>query len=230
LYRQRQLWDTRPNPEETAFDLLQHVVDDVVADNSESLLYDRQLLNRLAKIRKVFGTGIQAIQLASTGEPAAVNERVTETAARLGIITPPTRQVRVVGVLDMIRHSTRSFSVRIESGEQVHGVMESTESVGSLADFFGKPVLVVGRAVYRPSGRLLRIDAVRLEDGMGASSLFSKVPPAQAGRSPASRRPKHSEAGKRGVPAFFATWPGDETDAEFEALVRDVRERPTPLH
>jgi hypothetical protein len=32
-----------------------------------------------------------------------------------------------------------------------------------------------------------------------------------------------SETGKRGVAAFFGTWPGDETDAELEAMVRDVR-------
>jgi len=223
LYRQRELWDTRPNPEETAFEVLQHVVNEVAAENGESALYDRQLLNRLAKIRKVFGTEIQAIQLADAGKSTAVNEKVAETAARLGTITPPTRQVRVAGVLDMIRHSTRSFSVRIESGEDVHGVMESTESVGTLAGFFGAPVLVIGRAVYRPSGRLLRIDAVRIEDGTGAPALFSKVPPSQTDRPIVASRLKLSETGRRGVAGFFGTWPGDETDAEFDALVPDLR-------
>jgi hypothetical protein len=93
-----------------------------------------------------------------------------------------------------------------------------------LRDYFGKPVLVLGRAVYRPSGRLLRIDAVALEDGAGAPALFSKVPPAQTARPPSPGRLKLSETGRRGVAAFFGTWPGDETDAEFEALVRDVRD------
>ena len=31
----------------------------------------------------------------------------------------------------------------------------------------------------------------------------------------------HSE--KNGVAAFFGIWPGDETDAEFEAMVQEVR-------
>lgn len=223
LYKQIGLWETRPNPDDTGFEMLRHVVTEVAAENSESSFYDRQLLNRFAKMRKVFGSGIQAIQLADSGNTTAVNRTLAETAARLGTITPPTRQVRVAGVLDMIRHSTRSFSVRIESGEEISGVMESTESEDTLLGFFGKPVVVLGRAVYRPSGRLLRIDAMGLEDGTAASAVFSKVPPPQTIRPPAVTRLKLSESGKRGVAAFFDTWPGDETDAEFEALVRAVR-------
>jgi hypothetical protein len=224
LYQQRELWDTRPSPDETAFEVLRHVVDEVAAENGESSWYDRQLLTRFARMRNVFGQEVRAIQLGDSGHVTEVNERVAATAARLGTITPPSRHVRVAGVLDMIRHSTRSFSLRLESGEEVHGVMESTEGLSILRDFFGKPVLVLGRAVYRPSGRLLRIGAAALEDGAGAPALFSKVPPAQAVRPPAPGRLRLSETGKSGVAAFFRTWPGDETGAEFEALVRDFRD------
>ena len=223
LYRQIGLWETRPNPEDTGFEMLRHVVNEVAAENAESPFYDRQLLNRFAKMRKVFGPDIQAIHLADSGNPTTVNQKLAETAARLGTITPPTRQVRVAGVLDMIRHSTRSFSVTIESGEEIGGVMESTESESTLVGFFGKPVVVLGRAVYRPSGRLLRIDAMGLEDGTGAPDVFSKVPPPQTVRPQGVSRMKLSETGKRGVSAFFDTWPGDETDEELEELVRAVR-------
>ncbi len=227
LYRQRELWDTRPDPRDTAFEVFRHVVDEVTAENGESSFYDRQLLTRLSRMRRVFVREINTIYLAEPSEatrPTAVNRSVAETASRLGTITPPSRQVRVSGVLDMIRHSTRSFTLRIRSGEEVHGVMESTESVGVLREFFGKEVLVLGRAVYRPSGRLLRIDAAGLEDGSGVSSLFSKVPPARTDRPVAVGRLKVTETGKRGVPAFFGTWPGNETDAEMESMVRDVRD------
>ena len=223
LYRQIGLWATRPNPDDTGFEMLRHVVNEVATENDESPLYDRQLLSRFAKMRTVFGPVIRAIQLADSGDPTAVDQRLAETAARLGTITPPTRLVRVAGVLDMIRHSTRSFSVRIESGEEINGVMESTESEGILVGFFGKPVVVLGRAVYRPSGRLLRIDATGLQEGTGAPGVLSKVPPPQTVRPPAASRVKLSGTGKRGVRAFFDAWPGDESDADLEALVREVR-------
>jgi hypothetical protein len=219
LYRQGKLWDTRPELDDTAFEVFRHVVDEVAAEDNESSWYDRQLLARLARMKQVFGGRLAAIRLSDT----VVNPAVTATAARLSASTPATRQIRVVGVLDMIRHSTRGFSLRLESGEEVHGVMENADGLGALPDFFGKSVLVLGRAVYRPSGRLLRIDAAGIEDGSGAAALFSKIPPAQAVRPSASGRWKISESGKRGVPAFFGSWPGNETDADFDALVQEIR-------
>ncbi len=184
LYMQRELWDTRPDPDQTALEVLRRVVDEVAAGNGESSWFDHELLTRFARIRRVFGSGIQALQFPDENHPTLVDETVTLIADRLRKITPPSRQVRLVGLLDMIRHSTRSFIVRIESGEQVRGVTESTESVDRLREFFGRPVLVLGRAVYRPSGRLLRVDALALEDGAGAPSVFSKAPPQQTARPP----------------------------------------------
>ena len=223
LYRQQKLWDTRPDPEQTALEVLRRVVDEVAVENAESSWFDRKLLARFARMRRVFGSGIQALRFPGENQPTSVNEAVALTAGRLGKITPPTRQVRLAGFLDMIRHSTRGFSLRIESGEQVRGVMESTESVDRLRDFFGRPVLVLGRTVYRPSGQLLRVDALAPEDGAGAPAVFSKAPPPQTSRPPAPGMFRPSETRKRGVAAFFATWPGDESDAELEAMVRDVR-------
>jgi hypothetical protein len=230
LYRQGKLWDTRPGAADTALEVFRRVVDDVAAENTESSWYDRQLLTRLARMKQVFGSQIQAIGLSGGISGTRVNEKLTETAARLGASTPSGRQVRIAGMLDMIRHSTRGFSLRLESGEDVHGVMESAYGLSALPEFFGKPVLILGRAVYRPSGRLLRIDAAGIEDGTGAPPLFSKVPPPQTARPSVSGRWKVSETGRRGVPAFFGTWPGDETDADMDMLVKDVRGSGSLVH
>ena len=235
LYQQGKFWDTRPDSDDTAVEVFRQVVDEVAAENNESSWYDRQLLTRLARMKQVFGSRIQAISLSSGLGATRVNQKVTDTAARLGASTPATRQVRIAGVLDMIRHSTRGFSLRLESGEDVHGVMESGDGVSALPEFFGKPVLVLGRAVYRPSGRLLRVDAAGIEviesgKTTGASPLFSKIPPPQTVRPSASGRWKISETGRGGVPAFFGTWPGDETDADMDMLVKDIRGSGSLVH
>ena len=133
-------------------------------------------------------------------------------------------------MLDMIRHSTRSFSLRLESGEEVHGVKESAEGLSAMPGLFGRTILLMVRAVHRPSGRLLRIDAAGIEDGTGVPTVFLKVPPPQTVRPSASGRWRISETGKRGVPAFFGTWPGDETDADMEMLVREVRSNTGLIH
>lgn len=223
LYRQTELWDTRPGPDDTAFEVFRHVVDDVAAANNESSWYDRQLLMRLARMKQVLGSRIQSVRLSEAQNGTTVNEQVTDTAARLSAATPASRQARIAGTLDMIRHSTRGFSLRLESGEEVHGVMEGAEGLSALPGFFGKPVLIPGRAIYRPSGRLLRIDAAGIESGVGVSPLFAKVPSPRTPRPPVPGRLKISEVGKRGVPAFFGTWPGSETDADLAQLLTEVR-------
>jgi len=226
LYKQHEFWDTRPKPELTAFDVLRRVVDEVAIENGESPWFDPQLLRRFTHLRRVFGPEIESIQVKDSGKPTTLDAKVVDTAARLCASTPPSRQVRILGKLDMIRHSTRSFSVRLESGEEAHGVMASMDAVNQLAGYFGKPILVLGRAVYRPSGALLRIDAAAIEDGVGVSPMFSKVPPPQGLSRSYQTRIKLSEVGKSGVPAFFGTWPGDETDADLDAMLRELRHTP----
>ncbi|MGO8813712.1 MAG: hypothetical protein ACLQVG_03475 [Terriglobia bacterium] len=135
---------------------------------------------------------------------------------------PQPRQVRVTGILDMIRHSTRSFGLKLEDGTEVRGVLKAREQTEELKQFLGKKLLVLGRAVYRPSGKLLRIDAEGFETGEGQPVLFSKVPPPREIR-PAAVRMKSSSHQRQGVPAFFGTWPGEESDEDFERMLVELR-------
>lgn len=222
LYLQQELWDTRPDPNATAFDVFSRVVQEVAGENSESAWFDKALLRRFARLESLFSGSLHGVQVSTGPRSPRITAAVAETAAKLGASTPQSQQVRVTGQLDMIRHSTRSFGLRMEGGEEVHGVLTSPELLESLKDRFGQRVMVLGRAVYRPSGRLLRIDAAGIEPGEGASELWAKVPPPQAKR-PATVRVRPTAAGKRGVAAFFGIWPGDESDGEMDDAVQRIR-------
>lgn len=121
-------------------------------------------------------------------------------------------------MLDMIRASTQSFAFILPSGEEVQGVLVK----GNICDFQGllaKPIVVFGKAVYRPSGRLLRIDADKIEAGSDSDQFFGRVPP----RIPAQPTVRNvpNTVGKEGVNAIFGKWPGTETDEQVtEALDR----------
>ena len=80
---------------------------------------------------------------------------------------------------------------------------------------------LTGKAVYRPSGRLLRIDASEMRLAGDNERFFSKVP-----------APRHVEVDvrslarpnsqKNGIAAIFGKWPGDETDEQIEAALREI--------
>jgi len=228
LYRQQELWDTRPPPEQTAVDLFSRVAEEVASGDAESDWFDEPLLQAVAGLKRLFSEHLRAVRLpgvssgqGAPGEPV-LDRGVVETARTLSGTTPPNRQVRVAGKLDMIRHSTRTFGLRLDDGSEVRGVAESYGLVESLARRFGERVLVLGEAVYRPSGRLLRIDAKAVEEGAEQPPVFAKIPPPRAERA-APVAEKAGAGRKRGVAAFFGIWPGDETDADFEAMLREVR-------
>lgn len=225
LFEQVRLWPEGPSPESTAVDLLGTAVRDVRDANSDSARYDRQLLSRLARFRDLVHRQVSSIWLPAqpgrNGEPVAVDEQVAATARELSNSTPPAQEVRVVGKLDMIRHSTRSFGLKMQDDSEVRGVLEDASLVETIGSFFGRKVLVLGRAVYRPSGSVLRIEARAVAEGEGQPRLFEKVPAPRRSRPPVVRF-KPGEA-RSWLDSFFGKWPGDETAEELEVMLRRIR-------
>jgi hypothetical protein len=216
------LWETKPSPDETAVNVLSRVTREVRQGNPDSTLYDRHLLKQFSHSTRLFKRRLVSMDLPDRQNVAQLDREVAAKATELTDQTPSPRQVRVVGHLDMIRHSTRSFEMLLQEGNAVRGVLENGEQMDALKSLLGKTVLVVGKAVYRPSGSLLRVDAQAIADGARESNMFSKVPAPIQHRQPITRL-RISEQAKRGVPGFFGKWPGDETDEELLAMLREVR-------
>lgn len=222
VYAQGALWETRPSPEATAVDVLSRVTREVRQGNPDSTLYDRYLLKQFSHSTRLFRRRVVSVDLPDERALSRLDREVAAKATQLTDQTPTPRQVRVIGHLDMIRHSTRSFEMLLQEGNPVRGVLENGEQMDALKGLLGKTVIVVGKAVYRPSGSLLRVDAQTIADGAMEPKIFSKVPPPIQHRQPLTRL-RISEQAKRGVPGFFGKWPGDETDEELLAMLREVR-------
>ncbi|MBB6143987.1 hypothetical protein HNQ77_001936 [Silvibacterium bohemicum] len=133
--------------------------------------------------------------------------------------TPTPRQVRVVGKLDMVRHSTRSFGLLLADGTEVRGILSDGDP-DLLQRYFGGEITIFGKAVYRPSGTLLRIDAQEIVDTVEGRTAFSHVPLALTHQ---PRQDRKTQTSKNGVSAFFGSWPGTETDQELLAALEELR-------
>src|SRR5690606_29010933 len=122
LYAQSELWPSRPDQLDTGFDVLGDVLADVADTNSDSVQFDAGLLRRLVRFRHVFDGPFTEIEFVSrrfpAAHPAQLAPSTIATAKSLLGRTPPSNRVRVVGVLDMIRISTQSIAVRVDSGEE----------------------------------------------------------------------------------------------------------------
>ena len=134
--------------------------------------------------------------------------------------TPLPHRVRVAGTLDMVRASTQSFALRLDDGQEVRGVLLSG-TILETALHLNQRVLVLGNAIYRASGRLLRIDADEITLAEDESPLFSRIPPAKKRRFDLDEI-LSQESHKKGFGAILGQWLGDETDDQVEQALLDI--------
>jgi hypothetical protein len=223
IFDQATLWPGLAVQDDTAIQLIGKVSHVVRRQEAGSDLYDQPLLKHLSHWSKLFRKDLQSLAFptnTASGNPTDVfDEQVSRSALLLSNQTPPPRQIRIVGKLDMVRHSTRSFGLLLSDGQEVRGIMNEGNP-DLLKQYFGREITIFGKAIYRPSGSLLRIDAQEILDTAEGRSAFSVVPPAFTQRSKLDRKIQHS---KNGVSAFFGTWPGDETDEELLAALGELR-------
>jgi hypothetical protein len=129
---------------------------------------------------------------------------------------PREQRVRVAGRLDTIRCSDRLFTLKLESGVTLRGIAEGVPPE-TLAGLFGKRVTVSAMATFRPSGRVLKLQADRIEPGGDDFSLWSVEPrPLWGAAEPSVRQPQGPHSG---INAIIGRWPGNESEAEISAAL-----------
>jgi hypothetical protein len=149
-------------------------------------------------------------------EPADVVARDHEAEAAV----PMRQRVRLVGKLAGFSAGTRTFEVVLDDGRQVAGAVVGGE-VSGIARLIDQRVLVLGVAIYRPSGDLIRIDADEVGLATDESDFFSAVP-RPAGERFDLDEVLSEQCHKQGVSAIIGQWPGNETDDEVAAALKEL--------
>ena len=120
----------------------------------------------------------------------------------------------------MIRASTQSFALRLDDGQQVRAALVAGQ-IENLEPLVHQRVLVLGKAVYRASGRLLRIDADEVLLSSEQDRFFSTIPPPTQTMLNL-KEVLRGQQGKMGLGAIIGKWPGDETDEDIEEALKEL--------
>lgn len=222
IYSQQEFWPARPDPCDTGLDLLVDTLADVAARKQESDRFDPPLLKRIAELEHALNGTFQRLTLDGRGgrSVATVDQDVISTAQDWSKTTPGPQAARVVGKLEMIRVSTRSFALKLDGGDEVRGVLDEGD-IKELGQFLQEQVMVLGQAVFRPSGRLLRIDA-REFHAASKDDRFFAVAPTPHSRPAITRECVRRQGRKEGIAAMFGQWPGDETDERIREALEEL--------
>ena len=220
-FAQRQLFHAF-DADHSAVHLLAESLEEAFAGQSDSELYDQALLQRLSSLGRVLDSRLTRLELRSNGkcQTAVDSERLTKVEGLLRA-TPPSQQVTIAGRLDTIRHSDRMFVLLLEDDSSVKGVAEGL-APRQLAEHFGKIALVEGLAAFRPSGRLLRVEATRVEAATEADlKLWSRVPRPTFGDLPEASLIL-AQGPRSGINAIIGQWPGEESEEQFLAALAEI--------
>ncbi|MCK4324196.1 MAG: hypothetical protein KAW89_06665, partial [Armatimonadetes bacterium] len=225
VYDQLELWPTgRPSPEDTGFDVLGDILCDLSQDDSDSDRFDHQLLRGLTAFSNVVNGYFQEMFI--TGgrypkeHPAILNERTIATAREFYSTTPSPTAARVVGKLDMVCISSQSFGLELKDGAKVRGALAAGQIV-ELRGLLGERVVVLGEAVFRTSGNLLRIDGESIRPAGDESFVWSRIPRPSM-RALDVGKLRRRQGPRSGVSAVIGHWPGDESDEEIHAALREL--------
>jgi hypothetical protein len=200
-------------------------LEDAMEGKADSDLFDTGLLDEVEKnLKRVFGHPIERIEIAD-GEigtkTVVLKPESVDQVQSLRLQTPSPRRVRIAGRLDTLRHSDRRFTLILADGNAVTGIAEGMED-RHLAELWGQQAVVSGLAVFRPSGALLRIEADHVTPASGSDmEVWSEVP-RPLGEEFDMRAIRKPQGPRSGFNALFGKWPGDETDAEIEALLEEI--------
>lgn len=219
LFAQRQLWESGPKPEQTAFDLLAESLHDIRLMSTDSGRYDHAMLRQFAGYHRLLRDGLNSIVLPDprTPETEAIDESLSAAASALSRVTPPMRRVRICGRLDALGVSGKVLGLVLEDAANVTAIW-TLDGIVDLASFLDQQVVIEGLAEFRPSGTLLRIDADAIRTAGAGDSAFATLPmpEIQPGYQQAATvvRPGHKP-----YAAIYGLIPADESDEEFTAAV-----------
>ena len=225
VYEQLELFPLRPHANDTGFDLLGDALGDIGNQEKDSERFDQRLLRSVGLFKTLsVKHGLDGVFLdgdrISPDNPRVLNAQIADFAGALYRQTPAPRRARIAGKLDMIRDSDNVFVLLLDDGSQIRGVWAGGE-MKELGTYFGQYVLVEGKALFKPSGSVLRVEADAMAPGTQTDRFFS-VPPKPTGAQFDLTRLRQPQRAGTGVGAIFGKWPGDETEEELLAALKEM--------
>jgi len=207
------------DPRATCLDVFVEALDDALAGKPDSDLYDDGLVETLTRFARVLDHDVDSFEIRN-GRTRIFDRQSVDSLRQLRRSIPADQRVRVAGKLDLLKHSNRIFAL-LMPGIDLRGVVVADADFTRFGQLLGQQVIVSGTAKFRPSGKVLRVEAEQIVAAEGDTTPWESAP--QPLFSELETRSLRVPQGPRsGVAALFGQWPGDETDEDFESAVRDL--------
>jgi hypothetical protein len=211
----------RPSPDATALDLIASLFSDLHAEAADSPRLDPTVLETVARLGASLHArrGYDVLSLDGHQGTIRLTPEACARAKSWRRSTPEPRTVSIEGKLDMLWDSVGSFALLLDDQCFLPGSFAHM-SPDQVKGLWRQRVTVIGRVVYRPNGKPLRLEAEAIEPCLDANPIFSLVPePVHSTGRPINPSQHLGRNGLADLAGMLAD--GGLDDAGFDAAMRD---------
>ena len=194
----------------------------LVEDEDKNQL-DEPLINELIRFRNFFGSDKEEVVLSNRGSvpEVAINTKEIERIEYLYKTIPEPQKVIINGVIDELKFSKKQMVLLTKNKERVVITAKDKELIGDISAYFGKEITLTGMAHYKPGGQLSYVGLESFGKPGKGDRYFSKKPDKMSTQQQIALQLRQ---GKKNNPLddIIGKWPGDESDEEFEKMLKDL--------
>lgn len=183
---------------------------------------DKPLLKSLLKFKKNFISKNEVFHFSNRQSVPEIEVRL-EDFKKIELLEdsiPEPQKIIISGQLDEIKISKSKLGLITEDG--IVNVFANDKSIiEGILKFIGKEVTISGMANFKPSGQLSYVEIDEYSEPGINDKFFSKKPNSMNAEQQILFQLKN---GKKGNPLsdIIGKWPGDETDEEFEKMLKEL--------
>lgn len=192
-------------------------------EEGDKNLLDEPIVNELIKFKKFFQTENEQILMSNRGSipEAQFSKKSIEKIESIFKTTPQPEKTIIYGTIDEMKYSRSQLVLLTKENERVVVMQKSKDLFKEVKSFFGKTITINGKAYFKPGGQLSYVEMERFSEPKSGDEFFSKKPQQIPFQQQIAMQLK---SGKKNNPLddIFGKWPGNETDEEFNELIKSL--------
>jgi hypothetical protein len=191
-------------------------------DDDEKQFLDKPLIKDLKELKTFFQSNDEELIISNRNSipELKLKKQDFDKIKQLEDATPDPRNVVVNGVVDILEHSKSKVTLNTNEGK-LFGILSDESLQEKAKDFWGKEATIYGVAHFRSNGKLSFIEIERIYEATQDDKYFSKIPFTETTEQQIQKQLKKSPA-RNWMNELAGKWPGDESDEEFEQLLKDI--------
>lgn len=214
-------WEAQQQlPQQTPMSLFIKSFQDAMNKDYEQDLLDKPLLRELKHLKNAFLNDGETLIISNQNSLPELQLK-KEDFKKIKVLEdeiPDPEPVILNGIVESLKYSKLKVQIKTKEGI-VDGFLSEALSTDDIAPFWGKEITITGTVHYKPSGRSV-IEIERVFEAGEGDNYFSKKPKSETVEQQLERQIR--EKGGNQLAQIMGKWPGDETDEEFEQLLKEL--------